>query len=393
MKIGIDAREIETQPTGVGRVLFSLLGEWAKFDLPAGGFDLPPDLKFILYFKNRIPDLELPERFEKKLLGLPALPRQALRAGHKSNAWFTHWRLPRAAEIDLVVILFCPGYVAPAFYRGDIALELHDIIYQARPDLYNWPSVWDRILLKTVSRMAAKKAKIILTCSKFSRQEILKYYQVQPEKVFDIPLAADKSFYPIQDADKIREIKEKYQIRDKFVFYLGSIFKRRHLPETLLAFEKAAAEIGDAQFLVVGADYSGDNINRLAEQINQRLGRLAVVRKDYLGGGDLAAVYSAAELMVYLSDYEGFGLPVLESMACGTPVVTSCAASIPEVAGEAALYIKDNSNIDAIAMAMTKGLSDGDLRRELTEKGLAQAKKFSWEKTARETLDALLSVR
>jgi len=379
MKIGIDAREIEKKPTGVGRVLFSLLGEWAKPAPPAGGFDLPPDLKFILYFKNRLPDLELPERFEKKLLG------------SRSNAWFTHWRLPRAAEKDQVDILFCPGYVAPVFYRGDIALELHDIIYQARPDLYNWPSVWDRILLKTVSRLAAKKAKVILTCSQFSRQEILKYYRVQPEKVFDIPLAADKSFRPVLDAGKIGEIKEKYRIKDKFIFYIGSIFKRRHLPSAMLAFEKAVSKTGDCQFLVAGSDYSGDNIDRLAEQINQRLGRLAIVRKDYLAGGDLAAVYSAAELMVYLSDYEGFGLPVLEALACGTPVLTSRAASIPEVAGEAAIYIEDNSNIGEIATAMAKGLSDGDLRRELTEKGLAQAKKFSWEKTARETLDALIS--
>ena len=369
MRIGIDAHEIENKPTGVGRYLFNLLEQWDNFDLPA-------DLKFILYFRKQIPDLDLSGHFEKKLLH------------SNSTAWFIHYLLPREAAKDQIDLLFCPGYIAPLFYNKPIALTLHDIIYQARPELYNWPSVWDRILLKTVSRLAAKKAKIILTCSKFSRQEILKHYPVQPEKVFAIPLAADKSFYPVPDAGKI---KEKYQIKDKFIFYLGSIFKRRHLPSAMLAFEQAVLKTGDCQFLIVGSDYTGGDIDGLANQINQRLGYLAVIRKDYLTGKDLTALYSAAELTVYLSDYEGFGLPVLESMACGTSVVTSRKASLSEVAGEAAIYVEDNSNIDEITAAIVRGLTNENLRQELIKKGLAQAKKFSWEKAARQTLDALLS--
>jgi glycosyltransferase involved in cell wall biosynthesis len=363
MIIGIDTHDLEGRPTGVGRVLINLLRQWDSFDLPS-------DLKFILYFKKEIPNLDLSECFEKKLLG------------SKSNALFIHWFLPRAAQKDKVDILFCPGYVGPVYYRGKIALILHDIIYQARPELYNWPSVWDKILLKWVSRKAAQKAKIILTPSEFSKQEILRCYQVRPEKVFSIPLAVDESFQQINDPDKLAEVKRRYQIKDKFILSVGSIFNRRHLPEVIKAFEKVAQKLTNYQFLIIGQNYT-----------NQRLFGRAILHQDYLKGRDLNVLYNAADLLVWLSDYEGFGLPVLEAMACGTPVVTSPLGSIPEVAGEAAIYVQDNSNVQEISQAIYQGLTDEDLRQKLIAGGLAQAKKFSWQRCARSTLDALLSIR
>jgi len=378
MKIGIDAHNLEGQRTGVGRVLISILQQWNKFDLPQS-------IKFILYFKKEIPDdLELSDSiFVKKLLKA------------QSNAFFVHWLLHRAAKKDNVDILFCPGYVAPLFYQGKIALTLHDIIYQARPDLYNWPSFWDKILLKKVSRMAAQKAKIILTPSEFSKKEVLKHYQVEPEKVFNVPLAADESFKQITDQNKLAEVKNKYQIKDKFIFYVGSIFNRRHLPETIKAFGRLAPKLPNYQFLIVGANHTSPfiNIDGLIRQANKQLNRPAILRQDYLTGQDLAALYSAADLLVWLSDYEGFGLPILESMACGTPVVTSPVASIPEVAGQAAIYVQDNSNIDEISEAIYRGLTDQQLRQDLIKRGLTQAKKFSWQRCARKTLDALVSIR
>ena len=378
MKIGIDAHNLEGQRTGVGRVLISILQQWNKFDLPQS-------IKFILYFKKEIPDdLELSDSiFVKKLLKA------------QSNAFFVHWLLHRAAKKDNVDILFCSGYVAPLFYQGKIALTLHDIIYQARPDLYNWPSFWDKILLKKVSRMAAQKAKIILTPSEFSKKEVLKHYQVEPEKVFNVPLAADESFKQITDQNKLAEVKNKYQIKDKFIFYVGSIFNRRHLPETIKAFGRLAPKLPNYQFLIVGANYTSPfiNIDGLIRQANKQLNRPAILRQDYLTGQDLTAFYNAADLLVYLSDYEGFGLPILESIACGTPVVTSPVASIPEVAGQAAIYVQDNSNIDEISEAIYRGLTDQQLRQDLIKRGLTQAKKFSWQRCARKTLDALVSIR
>ncbi len=373
MKIGIDAHDLEGQRTGVGRYLINLLEQWDKFDLPQ-------DLKFILYFKKDIPDLDLSNSFEKKLLD------------SNSNAFFIHYFLPRAARKDKIDILFCPGYIAPIFYKGKIALTLHDIIYEARPDLYNWPSFWDKILLKRVSRLAAQKAEIIFVPSEFSKKEVLKHYRVNPKKVFVTLEAADSGFKQITDQNKLEEFKKKYQIKDKFIFYIGSIFNRRHLPEIIKAFEKKVGQLPNYQFLIIGANHTSPfiDIDGLIRGVNQQLRRPAILRQDYLAERDLVALYNAADLLIWLSDYEGFGLPILESMACATPVVTSSFGSLPEVAGDAAIYIQDSKNINEISQAIEQGLFDKNLRQKLIKQGLAQAKRFSWQRCAKQTLDALL---
>ncbi len=345
---------------------------------------MPTDLKFVLYFKKEIPDdLKLGNKFKNKLLKAPF--------GLQSNALFMHYLLPRAAKKDKIDILFCPAYLGPIFYKGKIALILHDIIYQAHPELYNWPSVWDRILLKEFSRISAQKAKIIFVPSEFSRQEVIKHYQVEPAKVLTLPWGISSNFKKIDEPAKLTQIKNKYQIKDKFIFYVGSIFNRRHLPETIKAFEKVASRLKNYQFLIIGVNHTSPfiDIDGLIKQVNQRLGRKAVLHQDYLAGPDLVYLYNAAELFIYLSDYEGFGLPVLEALTCGRPVVTSPMASIPEVAEQAAIYVKDNSDVKEIFEAIYKGVTDQVLRQKLIKQGLAQAKKFSWHKCARKALMSL----
>lgn len=378
MKIGIEAHNLEGQRTGVGQVLINLLKQWSKFDLPA-------DLKFILYFKKEIPDdLRLGDRFKNKLLKAPF--------GWQSNALFMHYLLPRAAKKDKIDILFCPAYLGPIFYKGKIALILHDIIYQAHPELYNWSSIWDKILLKEFSRISAQKAKVIFVPSEFSRQEVIKHYQLEPAKVLTVPWGISSNFKKIDEPAKLTQIKNKYQIKDKFIFYIGSIFNRRHLPETIKAFERLASRMKNYQFLIIGVNHTSPfiDIDGLIKQVNQRLGREAVLRQDYLAGPDLVYLYNVAELVIYLSDYEGFGLPVLESLTCGTPVITSPMASIPEVAEQAAIYVKDNSDVKEIFEAIYKGVTDQPLRQKLIKEGLAQARKFSWRKCAQNMLDALV---
>lgn len=358
MIIGIDAHSLEGKRTGVGRVLINLIKQWDDFD---------SDIRFILYFKKEIPELNLSDRFEKKLIN------------SNSNALFMHYYLPKESKKDKIDILFCPSYVSPIFYKRKTALILHDIIYQTHPEMYNWPSFWDKILLKEFSKISAKKAEIIFTPSEFSKQEVIKHYQVNPDKVFAIHWGIDNDFKKINDQKKLDKIKEKYNIQDKFIFYIGSIFNRRHLPETIKAFEKISNKLSNYQFLVVGTNYTG-----------QKLTGKFLLRYDYLEGQDLAALYNAADLTIYLSDYEGFGLPPLESIACGTPVITSKKASLPEVIGEAGIYIKDNSDVNEISEAIYMGLTDNNLRENLINKGLKQASKFSWQKSARQMLDLLI---
>jgi len=359
MKIGIDAHSLEGKRTGVGRVLINLLKQWDSFD---------NDIEFILYFKKEIPELNLSNKFKNKLIN------------SNSNALFMHYHLPKEVKKDKIDILFCPSYVSPIFYKRKTALILHDIIYQAHPEMYNWPSFWDKILLKKFSKISAKKAKVIFTPSEFSKKEVIKHYQVNPDKVFSTPWGIDNDFKKINDQKELDKVKEKYKIKDKFIFYLGSIFNRRYLPEIIKAFEKISNKLSNYQFLIVGTNYT-----------NQKLTGKSILRYDYLKGKDLVSLYNAADLFIYLSDYEGFGLPPLESIACGTPVITSKKTSIPEVMSESAIYIKDNSDVNEISEAIYIGLTNENLRKDLIEKGQEQIKKFSWQRCAKQILDTLLS--
>jgi len=363
MKIGIEANSLEGGRTGVGRVLINILRQWDSFDLPE-------NLELILYFKNQIPDdLKLTKpNFKYKLLNT------------KSNALFRHWSVCWQATKDKLDILFCPDYVSPIFYFKKTALILHDISYEARPEIYNWPSIWDKILLKKFSKISAKRAKYIFVVSEFTKKEVVKYYKVKEDKVFVTLNAVNDKFKIIKDQDKIQEIKNKYSIKDKFILYLGSIFNRRHLKEVVKAFEEIRNKLPNYQFLIIGRNYT-----------NQKFNQPGILRQDYLEGKDLVTLYKAADLFIYLSDYEGFGLPVLESMACGTPVVTSNKTSIPEVAGQAVIYVEDNLNIEEIEKAIYKGLINQELRQDLISKGLEQVNKFSWQKSAKKYLDVLRS--
>lgn len=356
MLIGIDCHILEDYRAGAARYIFNLLQEWSK-----------SSLKFILYFKNQIPkDIPESDNFQKKLLK------------SRSNALFVHYFLPQAAKRDKVDILFCPAYVAPIFYKKKIALALHDIIYEARPDLYNWPSIFDRILLKKVSKISAKKAKIIFACSQFTKNEIIKHYKINPDKIFVIPLAVDEKFRNVGPA-AAGHIKRKYGIKDKFIFYVGAIINRRFIPETIKGFIKTVDRLPNYQLLIGGKDYT-----------NQEIKGRGVIHIDYIDEKDLVSLYNAADLFIWLSSYEGFGLPPLEAMACGIPVITTKMGSLPEVVDEAALSVKNPEDINEISQAIYRGLTDRELRKELIERGLEQAKKFSWQRTAKETINNLL---
>lgn len=385
MHIGIDCHNLEKNRTGVGRYLKCLLEQWSQFNLA-------PDLKFILYFKKEIPaDLVLPtSHFEKKILPAPM--------GIQSNMLFLHWLLPGAAKKDKIDILFCPGYVAPLFYRGRLALALHDIIYEARPDLYYWPSLLDRFLLRFVSRQSAKKAEKIFACSKFTKSEVIKYYQIDPKKVFHIPLASVIASPALFNKSAGRSnpvavtIRQKYHIQNKFIFYLGSIFTRRCLPEAISAFVQITNQLTNYQFLIIGHNYTRPfvDIKKMIRIANQKIGREAIIHFNYIDEQDLASLYQSTDLFIWLSEYEGFGLPILEAISCRAPVITTPTSSIPEVAGEAVIYVNNPKDINEISLAIHRGLTDDNLRQDLIKKGLIQSQKFSWQETAKETLKFII---
>ncbi|MFY9457923.1 MAG: glycosyltransferase family 1 protein, partial [Candidatus Spechtbacterales bacterium] len=356
MKIGIDCHNLEGQRTGVGRYLWNLLNEWAK----------STEAEFFLYFKNEIPEdikslVQVDKGFEythdRENIQIPKWNFRLLNG--KSNAIFKHWLLPRAAAKDKVDVLFCPDYVLP-FYAGNrtkTAVTIHDIIYEACPREYSWPSWKDKILLKWVSKQSAKKADVIFVPSEFTKSEILKYYKVNSKKVVVTLLAPDPIFQSYtHDRERmvIEEMRKKYGVQDNYVLFVGSIFNRRFLPQKIQAFSEFGKNHPDFQFLIVGENHTKplQDIGACVARVNKESGRAAVILKNYVSDEDLVYLYNGAFATLWLSSYEGFGLPVLESMACGTPVITSMKGSLPEIAGDAARYVAHPENPEEISNAL-----------------------------------------
>src|SRR4030043_1428430 len=180
MRVGIDCRSIEQNVTGVGRYLINLLKYWQN----------EKDVEFFLYFKDRVPALDPIRNFQKSFNGAGFLKSgfTVRLLNTKSNALFTHLFFPWAAKKDKIDVLFSPGYILPIFWKGKSAVAIHDIYYEAYPEKFSWPSLWDKILLKWVSKKSAERANVIFAPSEFSKKEIIKYYKVSEQKVDAIHL-------------------------------------------------------------------------------------------------------------------------------------------------------------------------------------------------------------
>ena len=382
MIVSIDGRCLEGGRTGAGRYLINLLKFWRKEN----------SCQFKIYFKEKIPQDETLKSDNFKLVIL----KNSL--GFRSNFFFEHFLLPLAIKKDKADIFFSPYYLLPFYCPAKSVVTLHDISYEAHPE---WFSFKNQFFLRLISKMAARRSSAILTVSEFSKSEIIKYYKIDPRKITVTPLAADEIFTivsptppdpPLLRRGKINPPLAKGGtggvIGNKFILAVGSIFNRRHIPELIEAFEKIAGEFPDIQLLIIGVNHTQPfiDIDGMIKKINDDLNRRAIIREDRVSEKDLPVLYNLAELSVYLSDYEGFGLPLLESMACGTPVVTSQKTSLIEVGSEAAIFV-DSSNPSDIYDKIKKILVDENFKNERIKMGFDNVKKFSWERCARETLE------
>lgn len=347
MRIGIDCHTLEKTRTGAARYLLNLLKYW-KNDKQAD---------FILYSMESV----------KNPFDI------------KSTALYYNFSLPRAAKKDKVDILFLPFYMRPFFCQVSTAVAVHDISYIVHPE---WFDLYHRIAYNILTKQAIKKSKIIFACSEYTKKEILKYCRIDPQKIKVIYLAADEKFTNDKNLEKIQETKRKYGLKNKYLFYTGSIFNRRHVFEAIKAFKMVLEKYPDYQFLV-----SGRNMTNPFQDIDGEIAKIV----DYVDEDDLLYLYQGSELFIYLSEYEGFGLPPLEAMACGTPVLSTKKTSLTEVLGDYPIAVDNPSNVEEIKEKMVKILSDEKLRTEMIKKGLERAKQFSWQKTAEETLGVLIS--
>lgn len=378
MVIGIDARSLEGNKTGVGRYLENLLMFWRHQE----------KCHFFLFFKNETPRDQL----------LKARNFHLILNRSKSNFLFTHFVLPKLLKKYKCNVFFAPSYIAPLTIKIPFALTLHDIIYEARPDLYNWPSKADYFNLKIVSKLSAQKASVIFTPSEFTKSEIINYYKVDFSKIIVTPLAPDPRFstygYPASIYGSGTSIDYYATLRNRHYFiFVGACFDRRHIDKIIFAIEKLNKNGYDIFFLIAGPDLTRKrDVLKISQAINGSLGKEAIIYKPYIKTEDLILLYQKAVALIYLSDYEGFGLPVIESMAVGCPVITGPAKALIETAGESAIIINQGT-VDEIYNKLKLLLDNNELRLSLIKKGFLRAKNFSWEKTAQKTLAEIMKLK
>src|SRR5262245_8446639 len=362
MRIAFDGTTLRPARTGVGYYTEHLLHHLVK----AGADDeiivvsnrpvdttspLPPNVR-VGSSATRVP----------RLVWMQAIAPRLLRRLRVDVAHFTNGMMPLASPVPSVVTIH------------DMSLTMFPKYHPARRVLLNRPLV----------DVAARRADAIITVSESAKRDIVRLYGSQAERIHVVHEAAAPSFQPVRDRAVLDRVRRRYQLADRFILYVGTIEPRKNLPKLIEGFANRQ-KIGQlAHQLVCAGPYGW--LSRDIEDLIDRLQIEDAVRfTGYVPFEDLAALYSLAEMFVFPSLYEGFGLPVIEAMACGTPVVTGHVAALAEVGGGAVEQVA-HLDADSLGGAMVRLADDPRRRETLSALGLQRAQMFSWERAAHETL-------
>ncbi len=272
-------------------------------------------------------------------------------------------------------LLHQPDFVLPPVKAGTrTLLTVHDLSFIREPNSV-MPGMMAH-LTRWVHRSVAR-ADHVIAVSKSTRQDLMELYQTPPEKITVLYHGVRPQFRPIEDPAELAAVREKYGLGDRpFVLSVGTIQPRKNYQRLVRAFAQIKLD-----FSLVLAGSRGWDYQAVVDEVRKQGLENRIHFPNFVADPDLPALYSAASLFVYPSLYEGFGLPVLEAMACGTPVVASDRSSLPEVVEEAGLLV-DALDVDGMAAAMSKLLTDQSLHQQLSQAGRLQAAKFTWEDVA-----------
>jgi glycosyltransferase involved in cell wall biosynthesis len=269
-------------------------------------------------------------------------------------------------------------------------VTVHDLGYLYYPGAHRF---LDGLYLDLSTRYNARAASRVIASSQATKDDLVQQCGIEPDKITVVYFGYDETMQPVEDEATIEKVKARYGIQGDYVLHVGTLQPRKNLGRLLEAYAmvRKQAKRGETPCLVM-AGRKGWLYDQIFQQV-ERLGlESAVILPGYVPQDDLPALLSGAHLFAFPSLYEGFGLPVLEAMACGTPVLCSNVSSLPEVAGDAALLV-DPLDVKSMAEAMNRLLQDEGLRSQLVERGYRQVRQFSWERCARETLAVLEDTR
>ena len=363
MKIGIDCRLHYYNRAGIGRYIRNLVREFPE---------CATDEMELVLFQSR--------RERERLSQASALRCRKLvtPAHHRWERWLLASEIaPRSVDV-----LHSPDHVAPNRFGWQSVVTVCDLAFLAHPEAYSSASL---LYYTQIFRTLTEAARVI-TISDFTRQEVLNRVSIAPEKVVTTPLAVDPGYYPRKQAD-CDAVGNRLETPDSYLLVVGTIEERKNLERLLAGY--ASLPRKDRPHLVF-AGGRGYHYDRVLEAVQEHRLEDFVKFLGYVDEADLPMLYTRAVALLYPSRYEGFGLPILEAMACGCPVVTSNCGSMAEVAGDAAILVDPNS-AESIAHGIASLLASPSLREALIAKGNARVQEFSWRTAAEQTLDVYRS--
>ena len=367
MPIIFDARTATDHFHGIGRYVAGLSGALQG---------VAPDLDLVL--------LRDPTAHTTRL-SLPALPR--IECAVSPFSIRQQWVVPGLLRRQSAALYHSPYYLMP--YRPGVpaVLTCYDLIPLLYPEYY---SAAQRLIYRLAHRLALRATQVILSISEATRTDLVRCFHVDARRIAVTPLAADARFAP-KSSEHIAAARRKHDLPQAYVLYFGSNKPHKNLGRLIQAWNLRCSEVGSGDLVLAIAGH-WDRRYTEAKRLVEALGlKERVVFLGPVDEADLPALYSGARLFVFPSLYEGFGLPVLEAMACGAPVACSASSSLPEVAGDAGLTF-DPRDVEGMAATIQRTLADPGLRVHLRQQGLERAAQFTWERTARTTLEVYRAI-
>ena len=374
MRIGIDARAIYKSLDGIGRYSLNLVRALAKID---------KENEYVI-FRNKLFDETIVEspNFREVRTGIPAL---SLRTGFYLGC------LVKKENVD---VFHSPFFIAPLWGVNNLVVTVHDLMALTFTGFFSGrnflTSKYAYLFHKYMIPLAISHSRKLIAVSNCTKVDLERLFNLNANRVTVIYEAADPNFRKIEDTEMLETYRRNARLPENFILYVGNTKPYKNVFNLLKAFKALCSTWGSEYVLVMAG--KKDRFHQTVYQTARELELITnIIFFDNFTEKELPLLYNLAKLFVFPSYYEGFGLPPLEAISCGTPVITSNRASLPEVVGDSAIIVEpDDAN--GLAKAMERVLTDEGLRKQMSQKGIEQSKIFSWERAAKETLNVYESI-
>lgn len=374
MRIGIDCRTIlnpeKGEGAGIGHYTYQLVRHLLKIDKKNDYF---------LFFDRTVQERRL-VKFKQENVRIKFFP--FIQYAKFMPGGYSHFLASAFLGRHKLDVFHSPTLSLPQSYRAPSVVTAHDLTVYKFPKLYTDKQ---STFLKTIIPLAVKQAKKIIAVSQSTKKDLSEIFGVENEKIKVIYHGLDERFFRKSKSEEIDNIKTKFKIKSNYLLFLGTLESRKNIIRIIEAYERLREKI-NYQYQLVLAGAPGFNFKEIKQKIDKSKYKEDIILPGYIKADDLDPLFEKAKIFVFPTLYEGFGLPVLEAMANGVPVVTSNISSLPEIAEGNAILV-DPLNVADITQALFDLLTKPELWQKISQCGKERAKKFNWDKSAQETLN------